>query len=323
MNKSPKIPKIYNCIFCDYNTSNKKDFNKHLLTPKHINKSFLNEIEQENPEKSQIQKFTCEKCNKKYKARNSLWYHEKKCKINNENKEIEIDNNEENEENEENKLIIINNEEQILELKNMMKDLIKHNGELMKQNTELVQTIKEMTPKIGNHTNITNNTTNNNFNLNLFLNEKCKDAINLSDFIATIQFTDDDLKNTRINGAISTLSNLMIKGLKELDITKRPLHCTDVKRETLYIKDNEKWEKDENHEKIMDALGDIAQKQREYLWEWSDANPDSQDVMHPLNDVFHHTNVKVLDPLNKKEELGKKFIRNISKEIFIDKSYHL
>ena len=320
MNKSPKIPKFYICKSCDYNTSNKKDFNKHLLTSKHINKLTLNEIEQQNPEKSQIQKFTCEKCNKKYKARNSLWYHEKKCKINNENKEIKIDNNEQNEEN---KLIIINNEEQVLELKNMMKDLIKHNGELMKQNTELVQTIKEMTPKIGNQTNITNNTTNNNFNLNLFLNEKCKDAINLSDFIATIQFTDDDLKNTRINGAISTLSNLMIKGLKELDITKRPLHCTDVKRETLYIKDNEKWEKDENHEKIMDALGDIAQKQREYLWEWSDANPDSQDVMHPLNDVFHHTNVKVLDPLNKKEELGKKFIRNISKEIFIDKSYHL
>ena len=294
----------YFCNFCDFKCSKNSDYLRHLETRKHEKRRFLNENSIITPKNAE---FICSNCQKIYKNRNGLWYHEKKCKINNE----------------ENKLITLNNQEQIVELKNMMKDLIKHNGELMKQNTELVQTIKEMTPKIGNQTNITNNTTNNNFNLNLFLNETCKDAINLSDFIATIQFTDDDLKNTRINGAISTLSNLMIKGLKELDITKRPLHCTDVKRETLYIKDNEKWEKDENHEKIMDALGDIAQKQREYLWEWSDANPDSQDVMHPLNDVFHHTNVKVLDPLNKKEELGKKFIRNISKEIFIDKSYHL
>ena len=141
----------------------------------------------------------------------------------------------------------------------------------------------------------------------------------MSDFIASIQFTDDDLKNSRIHGGVSTISNKMIKGLQQLDITKRPLHCTDMKRETLYIKEQEKWEKDENHAKIKDAFTDIAQKQRDYLWEWSDANPDSQDVMHPLNDVFHHTNVKVLDPINYYEKESKKFIRNISKEILIDK----
>ena len=142
----------------------------------------------------------------------------------------------------------------------------------------------------------------------------------MSEFIETIEFTDDDLENSRLHGGISTLSNVMIKCLKQLDVTKRPLHCTDVKRETLYIKEEDKWEKDENHEKIMDALGDIAQKQREYLWEWSDANPDSQDVMHPLNDIFHLTNIKVLDPLTKKEEEGKKFIRNVAREVTIDKT---
>ena len=303
---SQKIPSFFCCKICDYNTISRKDFNKHLLTRKH-------KIIQDNTEKSQKipnKKYSCE-CGKYYKYHSGLYNHKKTCNLE-QNVNLTIN---ENNYNEENKLIIIPNNElkdtQINKLTEMVKDLLK-------QNTELVQTIKEMTPKVGNTT--INNTTNNNFNLNVFLNETCKDAINMSDFIKTIKFTEDDLENSRINGGISTLSNVMIKGLQKLDITKRPVHCTDAKRETLYIREKEKWEKDENHERMMDALGDIAQKQREFLWEWSDANPESQDVMHPLNDIFHLTNIKVLDPLTKKEEQGKKFIRNISKEVVIDKS---
>ena len=300
----------YFCNICNFYSNQKIDWDRHILRPKHINKCVN--------DKEKLEKnFICNICNKIFKYQSGLCKHKKKCiKIPD---EVEI---KEVEKNEENKLIITTKDEQINELKNMMKDLIKHNGELMKQNSELVQTIKDITPKMGNNTinNNCNNTTNNTFNLQLFLNEKCKDAINMSEFIETIEFTDDDLENSRLHGGISTLSNVMIKCLKQLDVTKRPLHCTDVKRETLYIKEEDKWEKDENHEKIMDALGDIAQKQREYLWEWSDANPDSQDVMHPLNDIFHLTNIKVLDPLTKKEEEDKKFIRNVAREVTIDKT---
>ena len=285
--KMPKKSVKFICECCDFKCSKESNYRTHLLTAKHKKMT------------KNAKPYICE-CGKEYNHRQGLWSHKKKCNI---------------ETKENNELIEIKSESEVKELKEMVKDLLK-------QNTELVQTIKEMTPKIGNttiHNNNNNNCTTNNFNLNMFLNETCKDAINLSDFIKTIKFTESDLKNTRLHGGISTLSNVMIKGLQQLDITKRPVHCTDIKRETLYIKDNEKWEKDENHKKMMEAFGDIAEKQREGLWEWSDANPETQNVYHPLNDVFHHTNVKVLDPINKKEEQGKKFIRNVSKEILIDK----
>ena len=293
----------FNCELCHFKCNKKSDFERHLLTRKH-------KIQQKNAKNSEnnINKeiYECE-CGKFYNHRASLFNHKKKCK--NEIQELKDEL------------------EQLKSLENKDDLIIK----LLKDNLEMKELLKEqqkqmleLIPKIGN-TNITNNTTNNTtnnnntFNLQLFLNETCKNAINMSDFIETIQFTDADLENSRIHGGVSTLSNKMIKGLQELDVTKRPVHCTDVKRETLYIKEQEKWEKDENHEKIMEAFGNIAQKQRDYLWEWSDANPDTQDVMHPLNDVFHHTNVKVLDPINFEEKEGRKFIRNIAKEIKIDR----
>jgi len=302
---SQKSQTFYSCEFCNYITCNKFDYNKHLDTPKH-NRSLNAQNAQKKLNKNLHTIFSCENCKKEYKHIQSYNRHKKKCTS---SELITIPNFDSN--------TNIIKEEQFVELKEMVKDLLK-------QNSELVQTIKEMTPKIGNNNNTTitnnsNNTTNNNFNLQLFLNEKCKDAINLSDFIKTIKFTESDLENSRIHGGVSTLSNVMIKSLKQLDVTKRPVHCTDIKRETLYIKEQEKWEKDENHEKMMEAFGNIAEKQRDYIWEWSDANPDTQNVYHPLNDVFHHTNVKVLDPIYKKEQEGKKFIRNISKEIVIEK----
>ena len=299
----------FNCELCHFKCSKKSDFERHLLTRKH-------KIQQKNAKNSEnnINKeiYECE-CGKFYNHRASLFNHKKKCKneiqeLKNELEQIKVGNKDE--------LII-----KLIKDNEEFKQLLKEQNSIISQQQ---QQISELIPKVGNTTihntnNNTNNTNNNNFNLNLFLNEKCKDAINLSEFIASIQFTEDDLKNSRINGGVSTLSNKMIKGLQELDVTKRPVHCTDVKRETMYIKEQEKWEKDENHQKIMEAFGNIAEKQREGLWEWSDANPDTQNVYHPLNDVFHHTNVKVLDPINKKEQEGKKFIRNIAKEVTIDK----
>ena len=298
--------KIFHCENCDFSCYKESEWNRHVITRKH-------KMIDNDSEKTTEKIWKC-KCGKIYKFDSGYYRHKKTCNGNISNDE-KINNNNDEKINNNDEKIINNNEVQ--ELKEIIKDLLK-------QNTELVQTIKEMTPKIGNTINSNNNSNNSNnsnntFNLQLFLNETCKDAINLSDFIKTIQFTESDLENSRKNGGVSTLSNKMIKGLQELDVTKRPLHCTDVKRETLYIKEENKWEKDQNHEKIMDAFTDIAQKQREYVWEWSDANPDTQDVMHPLNDIFHLTNIKVLDPLTHSEEEGKKFIRNVARQVTIDK----
>ena len=303
MANTPKNAKKFSCENCDFSCYKESDWKRHIITPKHLKLT--------NTDTKKHNKFICNNCGNSYIHRQSLFNHKKTCNGNISNDE-KINNNNDEKINNNDEKIINNNEVQ--ELKEIIKDLLK-------QNTELVQTIKEMTPKIGNtiNSNNSNNSNNNTFNLQLFLNETCKDAINLSDFIKTIQFTESDLENSRKNGGVSTLSNKMIKGLQELDVTKRPLHCTDVKRETLYIKEENKWEKDENHEKIMDAFTDIAQKQREYVWEWSDANPDTQDVMHPLNDIFHLTNIKVLDPLTHSEEEGKKFIRNVARQVTIDK----
>ena len=315
---SPCQTTKFECVNCNFKCSKLSDWNRHIITSKHLKGQDFNNFQQE-----KALSFKCENCNKIYKERTGLFKHKKKCIKDNisEKSESEIKNETQNELN-----ILTNKDELIIKLikdNEEFKQLLKEQNLIISQQQ---QQISELIPKIGNttihNTNNTNNnntTNNNSFNLNFFLNETCKNAINMSDFIASIQFTDDDLKNSRIHGGVSTISNKMIKGLQQLDITKRPLHCTDMKRETLYIKEQEKWEKDENHAKIIDAFTDIAQKQRDYLWEWSDANPDSQDVMHPLNDVFHHTNVKVLDPINYYEKESKKFIRNISKEILIDK----
>ena len=306
------------CNICDFSCSKESDYNRHIITIKHQNNINGNKKTLKN------NTFNCEICKKTYLNLSGLWKHKKKC---NDKTSSEINNNEIQNEIQNEINILTNKDELIIKLikdNEEFKQLLKEQNSIIsqqqKQNTELVQTIKEMTPKIGNTINNNcNNTTNNSFNLQLFLNETCKDAINLSDFIATIQFSDADLENSRKNGGISTLSNVMIKGLQQLDVTKRPVHCTDAKRETFYIKEQEKWEKDENHEKMMEAFENIAEKQRDYLWEWSEANPESMNVHHKLNDIFHHTNVKVLDPLTKKEQEGKKFIRNISKEVTIDK----
>jgi hypothetical protein len=155
---------------------------------------------------------------------------------------------------------------------------------LMNDNQEMIKIIKEqqvqintIIPKIGNVTtnnNMTTNMTNNNFNLNIFLNEKCKDALNISEFIESLKITLEDLQYSRSNGLVQGISNVMIRGLKELDIYKRPIHCTDMKRDTMYIKDQEKWEKDDTHEKIRNTIIKIANKERNAISVWVEKNPN-------------------------------------------------
>jgi hypothetical protein len=192
----------------------------------------------------------------------------------------------------------------------MIMKLIEQNGKLQEQ---LVSLSKEK--NIVN--NIVNNT--NNFNLNIFLNEKCKDALNISDFIQSLEITLDDLMYSKNKGLVEGITNVMIKGLRQLDIYKRPIHCTDTKRETMYIKNCEKWEKDDNHEKMKNTILKIANKERNMISVWVDENPDWFDT--EASQIEYLTMVRnVCEPIENDQRCEKKIIRNISREVFLDKT---
>lgn len=286
--------KSYYCEYCDYNTCKINNLNKHFLTLKHIRKreaivspatfsSFsYDDISCEakssatffdtDQENLKIKMFKCLKCERIYKNRSGLWKHQKKC-----NDSCQIADTS----------LVLNQEKDTIEdkdLKEMVKEMMKclqkdtemKNellNQLKEQNKIIVEqqkSINEMIPKVGNNNN-------NKFNLNFFLNEQCKDALNMSDFVRGLEIQIKDLMYTKNNGLIEGISNVFVNGLKQLETTKRPIHCTDIKRETLYIKDHNEWEKDEdNKEKLMSALNYIALKQRKAILDWEKNNPNWQ-----------------------------------------------
>ena len=296
-----KIPKNFICVFCDYNTYNKKDFNKHLLTDKH---KMLSNVDNEIP-KIPIKEFTCD-CGKKYKHRQSLSVHKKKC-----NYEAIKDNNVNNNDNDNDNKIKYNNiNEEELNYKSMFVTMMKENQELRKQVTDLL-------PKVGNTTNNTfNNTVNQNFNINLFLNEKCKDALNMSDFIKSIEISLDQLDLTKKNGLVDGLSNAIVEKMNTLSLYERPLHCTDLKHETLYIKENNKWEIDDNKEKIKGVIKKVSNKNYNALQNWKEQNPDFRE-----NDNKKEYFVQSLSNISKdSKDIDSKIIRNICENTYINEN---
>lgn len=238
-----KIPTKNYCKICDYYTSSVKDFKKHLLTSKHKKSTKSTDFVLKNP-------LSCE-CGKSYKDRSGLWRHKKKCTF---------DTNKGAEEAE---LLLnhyVGNEENY---KDMFIEVMKKHSEITEVMMEQQNTIQELVPKVGNTTNTTNNsnTTNNNFNINIFLNEQCKDAMNLTDFMNSIQLSIEDVTNIGENGQTTGFANILIEKLTSIDLFKRPLHCSDAKRETLYIKNNNEWNKeDEERTQLKDAIDHISFK---------------------------------------------------------------
>ena len=236
--KSQKIPKKFVCEKCNYKSSNKKDYGKHLLTTKHN----MERLEQVKIPKIPKQ-YTCS-CGKTYKVASGLWKHKKKCpQINN---TVVV---QENQEDKPSMMDIITQNKEIVDL------LVLQNEELKRQNKEQSNTIRELIPKIGN-----NNTTNNNnqFNLQVFLNEDCKDAINFSDFIKQIQVSFEDIENQAECGYVKGISKLFIESLKGLGKDKRPIHCTDKKRKTLYIKENDEWDKEGSQDTLKNGIQEVT-----------------------------------------------------------------
>ena len=292
------------CELCDFKCCKESNYKKHVDTIKHKR---LAETSKKMP-KDVSKSFVCI-CGNKYNHSSSLAKHKKTC--------ITIDTSADTTPVLEIKETEIYKQmhEQIdsksdKDLKEIVKDLIK-------QNSELVKTINEIVPKIGTTNNITNNNTN--FNLNVFLNEKCKDALNISDFIESLKITLDDLDFSNKNGMVQGISNLMIKGLKELDIHKRPIHCTDAKRDIIYIKDKEKWEKDDNHSKIKNTIVKVANKERNSLYLWVEKNPDWFDS--ESTQIEYLTMMRnICEPVEDFEKNEKKIIKNIGREVTLDKS---
>ena len=314
-----KCPKFM-CEQCDFICSKQSNYDKHLSTGKH---ETLTNTDSKNAEKCHI--YTCS-CGKSYKYRQSLYSHKKKCKF----EEIKNDIVEEikNEVNSaEIEYIIKGKDETIEDLKNEMIEIRKEMKEtkennptvtdLLKQNSEILAIMKTMVPKIGN-TNTINNTTNN-FNLNVFLNETCKDAVNIRDFINSLRVQCNEMKEIQNIGFVEVASKLLIKELSGMDITKRPIHCSDLKRETLYIKDNDVWGKESENKPTM--LHMISQMQKESytaLDNWASKHPGYIKYDHPCHQTYMDTwgDICTLDPVKDVNKISKR----IAKEVLIDKT---
>ena len=310
----------YLCETCDYKTSKICDMNKHLSTRKHIFRTFSN-FSNENVAvtiNADIPTtFSCKKCNKQYKAKNSLWYHEKKCQVGNDATCVVI----EQPPNSIPEKVVDNPEPQqtnISEHLSMITELLKQNQDLQRQ---MIEMSKETQTCI-NNVNTVNNTINNQFNLNVFLNEKCKDAVNLTDFVNSLQISLSDFEATGRLGYAEGISQIIINGLRKMDVNKRPVHCTDSKRETLYVKDKDMWEKENaTKTKLTNAVKVVANKNLQVFQEWQSRYPES--IVNNTKENQHLVKIMlaVLGGRTPEEEqkYQEKILRNIAKEVIIDK----
>ena len=309
--KNPKNPLILCCENCDYNTCNKKDFNKHLKTKKHNNVVGTTGIVKKIPKIPKIPKknnYTCI-CGKTYIHNSSLWNHKKKCN------NIKIDINEKK-----NTAIDLVIKEQN-DLKNIVIEVMKSNNELQKQNFELQKQVLDVCKNIHPHiSNSNNNSNNKTFNLQFFLNEQCKDAMNITDFINSVTLSLNDLENMGSLGYVNGISSIIIKELRGLDITKRPVHCSDAKRETLYIKDEDKWEKEcPENTKMKTAIRTVEKKNIKLISEWTDKHPKFTNSTTKENDEYLQILIETMGGKGDYEKNKNKVIKNIAKEVIIDK----
>jgi len=299
----PKSSKRFFCKNCDYDTCRKSQYNRHLLTAKHINNDAELQMNDKKVPKSSV-KFVCV-CGKEYKYRQGLYTHRKICKLPNEKKQ---ETNEEQ-----------INDNEIKMLTNVVLDVIKHNQELTHQNQELTNKLFDMCKNNVPNTNI--NSHNKTFNLNLFLNEQCKDAMNIMDFVDSLKIQLSDLESVGKLGFVEGISNIIIKNLKALDIHKRPVHCSDSKRETIYIKDENKWEKeDDDKKKLRKAIKYIAHKNSNMLFLFKSKYPDCIYSNSNKSDQYNKLIIETMGGQGNNDiEKENKIIKNIAKETIINK----
>jgi len=289
----------YECKKCNINTCNKKDYTRHLKTKKH--EFMISNAYPKNPNIANI--YQCMNCEQLYKNNSGLWKHKKKCKmyINHDECNLQSDS---------------------LITPDFLLEFIKQNKELQNTLVEQNQDLQNRMIELAKNQTVTNNNnnTNNQFNLQFFLNETCKDAINITDFINSLQLQVKDFENTGRLGFVEGISRIILNGLNVMDESKRPVHCTDAKRETIYIKDKDTWEK-ENPDKrrLKWAINRVAQLNFNQLPNWQKENPECFDISTKTNEEYLHLSLTALGGKGKAEEdkFMDKIMRNVLKKVTI------
>jgi len=308
----------YVCDVCHTSCSKKNDWLRHVKTNKHL-RNFGNKKELKNATFD----FTCN-CGKKYNTKSGLWKHTKICVIKvcepikaqfikNEPSKSEPLNG------------IITND--ISFLTNLVLEVVKNNSELQKQNIEYQKQNQEIQKQMieiykkGNNTVISNNSHNKTFNLQFFLNEQCKDAMNIMDFVDSMTLELSDLEDVGKLGYVEGISNIIIRKLNELDIYKRPIHCSDAKREIMFVKDDNVWEKENNtYDKLRKAIKHVTKKNSDMLVPWSKEHPACMNNQHRLNDVYIQLMGQAMGGKGEFVDSENKIMKKIAKAVLIEKS---
>ena len=304
LKKNERIIGNYVCLTCDFKCCYESDWERHLTRRKHKishKNSVLETFGNKKNEKNES--YSCDTCSRNYKTKSGLWKHKKICVIE------PID--------------VVNPEKNHTELIMM---LIKENAEfkniIIEQQNKMMDVIKNGTHNTTNNLYNTHNINNKTFNLQFFLNETCKDAMNLMEFVESIKLQLTDLERVGQIGYVEGISKVFINNLKDIDYTKRPIHCSDEKRETIYIKDENQWTKDdENKTGLTKAIKHVANKNIKMIPEWTKENPDYNDSESKTNDkyfklVFNSMSGSTKEEADKNYE---KIVKNIIKETVIEK----
>ena len=286
-----KVAHRFSCELCDYYTDKKSSYDKHLTTSKHMKLTEVNTFSNKSCHEVADKIITCSLCNKNFKSRVGLWKHKQKCNSTNETKKLtELDKDE---------LIIT---------------LLKQNAELIKGQQDMMIKLTDNGINNTNHSHNTTTTTNSHnkaFNLNLFLNETCKNAMNITDFVDSIKLQLSDLMDVGELGYVEGISKIIVKNLNNLDETERPIHCTDKKRETMYIKDQGEWNKeDEKKTKLKKVVTKIADKNIRLLPAFREKYPEYKNSSSKTSDKYDKM---VLEVMNTDDDKNEKIIHNISK----------
>jgi hypothetical protein len=300
----PKNAENYECKDCGFICSKLSNYTTHIHTRKHQIRTNSNEKMPKNAEK-----FCCDTCSREFKSRSSLWYHSKRCQP----------------------LITASNEDtdtkptDITQIAQLFHAQLQENKELkqilLEQTKQMMELSKQTHNTITHHNTTTNHHHNQKFNLNFFLNTTCKDAINMSDFIQTIEVQMNELENIGHNGYVAGMTDIILSRIKDLDICKRPVHCTDLKRETMYIKDQDEWNKDTAEKSYLrKAISMVAKKNYGKTIEWRECNPECLEVGSPKYDFCFKMMRNVLGDFEDVQfKLDNKIIKSLAKEVVVDR----
>ncbi len=303
---STKVATEFTCELCDYKTSRKNNYDKHILTTKHLNVTKCNTFDGKSCKKVAEKDYTCAICSKKYNSRVGLWRHKKSC-LNEEKSDSSSDD--------------FDGENFNIGGSELVKYLMKENAEFKGM---LMKVLENGTIQNNNNTtNNNNNCHNKTFNLQVFLNEKCKDALNIDEFVDSLKISLSDIESLGENGFVNGVSKIFVNGLKSLDIYKRPIHCSDFKRETMYLREQNVWEKDNaNNDRLKRVVKMIAHKNMLKVKDWKEKYPDYKDDTSKRNDQYLKILIGAAVPYKKEDEEQSinKIIRNIAKEVTIDKN---